>query len=72
MNDIDSLLEVVRLGTGATVLSRRAVTDGRGLALMPIEGPRMARIAAISGIARPTGPPRIAKSPRWSHESSAK
>ena len=29
MNDIDSLLEIVRLGTGATVLSRRAVTDPR-------------------------------------------
>jgi len=47
MNDIDSLLEVVRLGTGATVLSRRAVNDGRGLAQVPIEGPRMARTAAL-------------------------
>ena len=34
MNDIDSLLEVVRLGTGATVLSRRAVNDPRGLVLV--------------------------------------
>ena len=47
MNDIDSLLEVVRLGTGATVLSRRAVNDGRGLAQVPIEGPRMTRTAAL-------------------------
>jgi LysR family transcriptional regulator, cyn operon transcriptional activator len=39
MNDIDSLLEVVRLGTG--------VTDGRGLAQVPIEGPRMTRTAAL-------------------------
>ena len=47
MNDIDSLLEVVRLGTGATVLSRRAINDGRGLVQIPIEGPRMARTAAL-------------------------
>ncbi|WP_435007297.1 transcriptional regulator CynR [Tundrisphaera lichenicola] len=47
MNDIDSLLEVVRLGNGATVLSRRAVNDGRGLAQVPIQGPRMARTAAL-------------------------
>jgi LysR family transcriptional regulator, cyn operon transcriptional activator len=47
MNDIDSLLEVVRLGTGVTVLSRRAVNDGRGLAQVPIEGPRMTRTAAL-------------------------
>ena len=47
MNDIDSLLEVVRLGTGVTILSRRAVNDGRGLAQVPIEGPRMTRTAAL-------------------------
>jgi len=48
MNDIDSLLEVVRLGTGATVLSRRAVNDPRGLALVPITGPRMTRTASLA------------------------
>jgi LysR family cyn operon transcriptional activator len=47
MNDIDSLLEVVRLGTGATVLSRRAVNDPRGLVLVPITEPRMSRTAAL-------------------------
>jgi len=47
MNDIDSLLEVVRLGSGATVLSRRAATDPRGLALIPITGPKMTRTAAL-------------------------
>src|SRR5262249_30966698 len=47
MNDIDSLLEVVRLGTGATVLSRRAVNDSRGLVLVPITDPRMSRTAAL-------------------------
>jgi LysR family cyn operon transcriptional activator len=47
MNDIDSLLEVVRLGTGVTALSRRAINDGRGLAQVPIEGPRMTRTAAL-------------------------
>ena len=49
MNDIDSLLEVVRLGAGATVLSRRAVADpaGAGLALVPIVGPEMTRTAAL-------------------------
>lgn len=49
MNDIDSLLEVVRLGTGATVLSRRAVADpaAQGLALVPIVGPGMTRTAAL-------------------------
>ncbi len=47
MNDIDSLLEVVRLGTGATVLSRRAVTDPRDLALIRIVEPEMTRTAAL-------------------------
>ena len=49
MNDIDSLLEVVRLGAGATVLSRRAVADpaAPGLALVPIVGPEMTRTAAL-------------------------
>jgi LysR family cyn operon transcriptional activator len=47
MNDIDSLLEIVRLGTGATVLSRRAVTDASELALVRIKGPKMARTAAL-------------------------
>ena len=47
MNDIDSLLEVVRLGSGATVLSRRAVTDPRGLALIRITAPEMTRTAAL-------------------------
>ena len=49
MNDIDSLLEVVRLGTGASVLSRRAVADpeAHGLALIPIVGPEMTRTAAL-------------------------
>ena len=49
MNDIDSLLEVVRLGIGATVLSRRAVADPKahGLALVPIVGPSMTRTAAL-------------------------
>ena len=49
MNDIDSLLEVVRLGTGASVLSRRAVADPKahGLALIPIVGPEMTRTAAL-------------------------
>ena len=49
MNDIDSLLEVVRLGTGASVLSRRAVADpvAQGLALIPIVGPEMTRTAAL-------------------------
>ncbi len=47
MNDIDSLLEIVRLGTGATVLSRRAVTNPRGLALVRITEPTMARTAAL-------------------------
>ena len=47
MNDIDSLLEVVRLGAGATVLSRRAVNDRRGLVLVPITDPRMTRTAAL-------------------------
>jgi len=47
MNDIDSLLEIVRLGTGATVLSRRAVTDIRGLALVRIVAPDMTRTAAL-------------------------
>jgi len=47
MNDIDSLLEVVRLGIGATVLSRRAVADPQGLALIPIDGPKMTRTAAL-------------------------
>ncbi len=49
MNDIDSLLEVVRLGAGASILSRRAVADpaGQGLALIPIVGPEMTRTAAL-------------------------
>ena len=49
MNDIDSLLEVVRLGPAATVLSRRAIPDpaARGLALVPILGPPMTRTAAL-------------------------
>ncbi len=49
MNDIDSLLEVVRLGIGASVLSRRAVADpdAQGLALIPIVGPKMTRTAAL-------------------------
>ena len=47
LNDIDSLLEVVRLGTGATILSRRAIRDARGLAQVSIEGPKMTRTAAI-------------------------
>lgn len=47
MNDIDSLLEIVRLGTGATVLSRRAVTDDRDLAIVRIIRPKMARTAAL-------------------------
>ncbi len=47
MNDIDSLLEIVRLGAGATVLSRRAVNDSRGLQLIKILGPRMIRTAAV-------------------------
>ena len=49
MNDIDSLLEVVRLGAGATILSRRAVADSaaQGLALVPIVEPGMTRTAAL-------------------------
>jgi LysR family transcriptional regulator, cyn operon transcriptional activator len=47
MNDIDSLLEIVRLGTGATVLSRRAVADGRGLSIVAITRPKMTRTAAL-------------------------
>ncbi len=47
MNDIDSLLEIVRLGAGATVLSRRALNDARGLRLIEIVGPRMTRTAAL-------------------------
>ena len=49
MNDIDSLLEVVRLGIGASVLSRRAVAHpfAQGLALIPIVGPKMTRTAAL-------------------------
>lgn len=47
MNDIDSLLEIVRLGAGATVLSRRAVNDPQGLRLIRIEGPKMIRTAAV-------------------------
>ncbi len=47
INDIDSLLEIVRLGTGATVLSRRAVTDARDLRLVKITDPRMTRTAAL-------------------------
>ena len=49
MNDIDSLLEVVRLGSGASVLSRRAVAApiAQGLALIPIVGPAMTRTAAL-------------------------
>ncbi len=49
MNDIDSLLEVVRLGIGASVLSRRAVADpaAQGLSLIPIVGPEMTRTAAL-------------------------
>jgi len=49
MNDIDSLLEVIRLGIGASVLSRRAVNDpdAQGLALIPINGPQMTRTAAL-------------------------
>ena len=47
MNDIDGLLEIVRLGTGATVLSRRAAADSRDLALIRITEPQMARTAAL-------------------------
>ena len=49
MNDIDSLLEVVRLGTGASVLSRRAVADpvAHALVLVPIVGTEMTRTAAL-------------------------
>ena len=47
MNDIDSLLDIVRLGTGSTVLSRRAVADGRGLSIVGITDPKMTRTAAL-------------------------
>ena len=47
MNDIDSLLDIVRLGTGSTVLSRRAVADGSGLSIVGITDPRMTRTAAL-------------------------
>ena len=47
MNDIDSLLDIVRLGTGSTVLSRRAVADGRGLSIVGITDPEMTRTAAL-------------------------
>jgi LysR family cyn operon transcriptional activator len=47
MNDIDSLLEIVRLGTGATVLTRRAVNDPKGLVLVGITHPRMTRTGAL-------------------------
>jgi LysR family cyn operon transcriptional activator len=47
MNDIDGLLQIVRLGAGATVLSRLAVTKSRDLALVRIVEPRMARTAAL-------------------------
>jgi LysR family cyn operon transcriptional activator len=47
MNDINSLLDIVRLGTGSTVLSRRAVADGRGLSIVGITDPKMTRTAAL-------------------------
>ena len=47
MNDIDSLLEIVRLGDGATVLSRRALTDPRGLVTVALTHPKMTRTAAL-------------------------
>ncbi len=47
MNDIDMLLEIVRLGAGATVLSRRAVTNASGLVLVRISEPKMTRTAAL-------------------------
>ena len=47
MNDIDSLLDIVRLGTGSTVLSRRAVADGNGLSIVGITDPEMTRTAAL-------------------------
>ncbi len=46
-NDIDLLLEITRLGAGATVLSRRAVTDPRDLVLVKITEPSMTRTAAL-------------------------
>jgi LysR family cyn operon transcriptional activator len=46
-NDIDLLLEIVRLGAGATVLSRRAVTDPLNLVLVKITEPKLTRTAAL-------------------------
>jgi LysR family transcriptional regulator, cyn operon transcriptional activator len=47
MNDIDSLLDIVRFGTGATVLSRRAVANARDLVVVRITHPKMTRTAAL-------------------------